>query len=53
MTKTEFKQKFVACAEGFPLARRMLGTSELAHDAVQQSMMKLWENRKDLSKWLM
>lgn len=51
MTETEFKAKVLSLApKVYPLARRMLGASELAHDAVQQSMMKLWENRKDLSK---
>jgi RNA polymerase sigma factor (sigma-70 family) len=34
----------------FPLARRLLVADELARDAIQQSMMKLWENRKQLDQ---
>jgi RNA polymerase sigma-70 factor (ECF subfamily) len=49
MTENDFKIKVLSLTRNvYPLARRMLGTDEQAHDAVQQSMMKLWESRKKL-----
>jgi len=51
MTENDFKIKVLSLAKNvYPLARRMLGSDELAHDAVQQSMMKLWESRKQLDR---
>lgn len=35
----------------FPMAKRMLQNEEAARDAVQISMMKLWENRKKLGEY--
>lgn len=49
MTETEFKTKVLSLGRNvYPLARRMMGADEPARDAVQQSMMKLWESRKQL-----
>jgi RNA polymerase sigma factor (sigma-70 family) len=49
MTEAEFKTNVLSLTRNvYPLARRMLGADEPAHDAVQQSMMKLWESRKQL-----
>jgi RNA polymerase sigma factor (sigma-70 family) len=49
MTEQEFKIKVLTLSGNvYPLAKRLLVSDELAHDAVQQSMMKLWENRKQL-----
>jgi len=49
MTELEFKTKVLSLSGNvYPLAKRLLVSDELAQDAVQQSMMKLWENRKQL-----
>jgi RNA polymerase sigma factor (sigma-70 family) len=49
MTEQDFKIKVLSLSGNvFPLAKRLLVSDELAHDAVQQSMMKLWEIRKQL-----
>lgn len=51
MTENDFKIKVLSLARNvYPLARRMLGSDEQAHDAIQQSMMKLWEGRKQLDQ---
>ncbi|HNW51656.1 MAG TPA: RNA polymerase sigma factor [Prolixibacteraceae bacterium] len=49
MTETEFKTNVLPLGRNvYPLARRMLGADGLAQDAIQQSMMKLWESRRQL-----
>lgn len=49
MTEKEFKIQVLSLSKNvYPMARRMLLSDDLARDAVQQSMMKLWENRKQL-----
>jgi RNA polymerase sigma factor (sigma-70 family) len=49
MTEQDFKIKVLSLSGNvFPLAKRLLVSDELAHDAIQQSMMKLWEIRKQL-----
>jgi RNA polymerase sigma-70 factor (ECF subfamily) len=49
MTESDFKIKVLSLSPNvYPLARRMLGSDDTAHDAIQQSMMKLWETRKQL-----
>lgn len=51
MTEQEFKDKVLPLSKSvFPMARRMLGDNDSARDAVQHSMMKLWEKRKQLQK---
>ena len=51
MTEHDFKTKVLSLSGNvFPLAKRLLVSDEMAHDAIQQSMMKLWENRKQLDK---
>ncbi len=51
MTEQEFKDKVLPFSKNvFPMAKRMLGDTDSASDAVQHSMMKLWENRKKLVK---
>jgi RNA polymerase sigma-70 factor (ECF subfamily) len=51
MTEREFKDKVLTLSKVvFPMARRMLKDNDMARDAVQHSMMKLWENRKQLDK---
>jgi len=50
MTEQDFKDNVLPLsAQVFPMARRLLGNNEAARDAIQQSMLKLWENRKQLS----
>jgi RNA polymerase sigma factor (sigma-70 family) len=47
MTEQDFKIKVLSLSGNvFPLAKRLLVSDELARDAIQQSMMKLWEIRK-------
>jgi RNA polymerase sigma factor (sigma-70 family) len=49
MTEQEFKIKVLTLSGNvYPLAKRLLVSDEMARDAIQQSMMKLWENRKQL-----
>lgn len=49
MTKTDFKLKVFSLSERlFPLVARMLGTNANAEDAIQDIMIKLWEQRKKL-----
>jgi len=49
MTEKEFKIQVLSLSKNvYPLARRMLLSDDLARDAVQQCMMKLWESRKQL-----
>lgn len=49
MTEQEFKIRVLSLSGNvFPLAKRLLVSDELARDAIQQSMMKLWEIRKQL-----
>jgi RNA polymerase sigma factor (sigma-70 family) len=49
MTEQEFKIKVLTLSGNvYPLAKRLLVSDEIARDAIQQSMMKLWENRKQL-----
>jgi RNA polymerase sigma factor (sigma-70 family) len=51
MTEQDFKIKVLSLSGNvFPLAKRLLVSDEMAHDAIQQSMMKLWEIRKQLDK---
>lgn len=51
MTTNEFKQKVLPLSMRiFPLAARMLKNDEEAEDAVQEIMIKLWNNRKQLNK---
>jgi RNA polymerase sigma-70 factor (ECF subfamily) len=51
MTEQDFKIKVLSLSGNiFPLAKRLLISDELAQDAIQQSMMKLWENRKQLDQ---
>jgi RNA polymerase sigma factor (sigma-70 family) len=51
MTENDFKIKVLSLARNvYPLARRMVGSDESAHDVVQQSMMKLWESRRQLDQ---
>jgi len=53
MTESDFKIKVLSLAGTvYPLARRLLGSDDSAHDAIQQSMMKLWESRKQLDHCL-
>lgn len=49
MTEKEFKIQVLSLSKNvYPMVRRMLLSDDLARDAVQQCMMKLWENRKQL-----
>ncbi|HPR32987.1 MAG TPA: RNA polymerase sigma factor [Prolixibacteraceae bacterium] len=49
MTEQEFKIQVLPFAKiVFPLAKRMLASDDRARDAIQQSMLKLWEKRKQL-----
>jgi RNA polymerase sigma factor (sigma-70 family) len=49
MTEKDFKIKVLSMSGNvFPLAKRLLVSDELAHDAIQQSMMKLWEIKNQL-----
>lgn len=51
MTEKEFKIEVLPMSSlVYPMARRLLQTNEAAKDAVQLSMMKLWENRKKLNE---
>jgi RNA polymerase sigma-70 factor (ECF subfamily) len=51
MTEHDFKIKVLSLSDNvFPLAKRLLVSDEMAHNAIQQSMMKLWENRNQLDK---
>jgi len=51
MTEQDFKTKVLSLSGNvFPLAKRLLVSDEMARDALQQSMMKLWENRKQLDQ---
>lgn len=51
MTEQEFKIKVLSLTRNvFPLAKRMLVSEVMARDAVQQGMLKLWENRKQLDE---
>ena len=50
MTKLEFKLKVFSLSERlFPLVARMLGTNANAEDAIQEIMLKLWQQRKKLN----
>ena len=49
MTKTEFKLTVFSLSERlFPMVARMLGTNANAEDAIQDIMIKLWQQRKKL-----
>lgn len=51
MTEKEFKIKVLPLSLlVFPMANRMLRDEEAAKDAVQLSMLKLWEKRRQLKK---
>jgi RNA polymerase sigma factor (sigma-70 family) len=51
MTEQDFKIKVLSLSSNvFPLAKRLLVSDELARDAIQQSIMKLWEIRKQLDQ---
>ena len=51
MTEKEFKIQVLPLSKNvYPMARRMLLSDDLAYDAVQQCMMKLWENRRQLDR---
>ena len=49
MTARDFDKKVISLApQVYPLAYRMLKSDDLAQDAVQQAMLKLWEKRKNI-----
>lgn len=51
MTEKEFKIKVLPLSSlVFPMAKRLLVSEEAARDAVQVSMIKLWENRSKLDE---
>lgn len=51
MNGTQFKQVILPTAsKAYPMAIRLLGQSDAAKDAVQQGLLKLWENRTTLEK---
>lgn len=51
MTEKEFKMKVLSLTSlVYPMAVRMLRNEEAARDAVQTSMLKIWENRKKLAR---
>ena len=51
MTEKEFKIQVLPLSKNvYPMARRILLSDDLAYDAVQQCMMKLWENRRQLDR---
>lgn len=51
MNKIDFKLKVFSLSERlFPMLARMLGTTANAEDAIQEIMIKLWEQRKKLEK---
>lgn len=51
MNSKEFKNKVLPLSNRvLPMAARILKNEEDAHDAVQEIMIKLWNNRKPLGK---
>jgi RNA polymerase sigma factor (sigma-70 family) len=49
MTEREFKIEVLPFSRKvYPLAYRMLGSRDAAHDAIQQAMLRLWEKRSTL-----
>ena len=49
MNTKDFKDKVVSLSERiYPMVARMLGNKESAEDAVQEIMIKLWDNRRNL-----
>ena len=51
MTKLDFKNTvFVLSEKLFPMVSRLLGTQEMAEDAIQEIMIKIWHKRKNLKE---
>jgi len=51
MTEKEFKIQVLPMSNlVYPMAKRLLRSEEAAQDAIQLSMLKLWENRHKLKK---
>lgn len=51
MNKIDFKHKVFSLSERiFPMVARMLGSTANAEDAIQEIMLKLWKNRKQIEK---
>ena len=51
MTEKEFKIKVLPLSsQVYPMAKRLLITDDAAKDAIQLSMLKLWENRRKLNE---
>ena len=51
MNSTTFKETILPLSQKiYPVAARMLGNADDANDAVQEVMLKLWKQRKKLSK---
>ena len=49
MIENDFKKHVIPLAsKAYSMARRMLDNEDLANDAIQQSLLKLWEKRNQL-----